>query len=216
MVSPNETEMGKKGERTCVGCGRADAPAVFLRVVLGEGRSRTPTDGGGGDVGGEHEVVVDAAGGAFGRGAHVHPSFDCLVKACKGGFARSFKTKVRMDAGDLATAIEEAHDRRVTGLVMGARRAGHVAIGTDAAMEALAKGPALAIVACDAGSVAGKDAVMRAAAEGRAVVWKDKAVLGKLFGRDEVGIFCVTHAEIAREIQEARSRSEACRRREVR
>jgi predicted RNA-binding protein YlxR (DUF448 family) len=165
---------------------------------------------------GEHEVVVDVAGGSFGRGAHVHPSFDCLAKACKAGFARSFKTKVRADADRLVTEIEDAHDRRVTGLILGARRSGHLAIGTDASCDALGRGPALAVVACDAGSVAKKDVVTRAAAEGRAVVWKDKTTLGKLFGRDEVGIFAVTHAEIAREIQEARSRSEACRRREAR
>jgi predicted RNA-binding protein YlxR (DUF448 family) len=204
VAAVNENDMAKRSERTCAGCGRTDTPRAFLRVVMGA------------ETGGEHEVVVDVGGSSVGRGAHVHPAFDCLAKACKGGFARSFRAKVRVNVNELVAQIGEAHDRRVMGLVLGARRAGHVEIGTDASCEALTRGPVLAIVACDAGSVVKKDEVRRAAAEGRAVVWKDKAELGKLFGRDEVGIFCVTHAEIAREIQEARSRSEACKGREER
>jgi predicted RNA-binding protein YlxR (DUF448 family) len=204
VAAVNNNDTAKRSERTCAGCGRTDTPRAFLRVVMGP------------ETGGEHEVIVDVGGSSVGRGAHVHPAFDCLAKACKGGFARSFKAKVRANVNELVTQIGEAHDRRVTGLILGARRAGHVQIGTDASCEALTRGPALAVVACDAGSVVKKDEVRRAAAEGRAVVWKDKAELGKLFGRDEVGIFCVTHAEIAREIQEARSRSEACKGREER
>ncbi len=195
----------KRSERTCAGCGRADAVDALLRVVLGgplENHS--------------FEIVVDVAGGAFGRGAHVHPSPDCIAKACKTGFARSFKCKVQVNVAEFSAQIEDAYDRRVTGLVLGARRAGHLAIGQDAACDALAKGAVLAVVACDAGSVAGKEIVSRAAAEGRAVVWKDKAALGKLFGRDEVGIFAVTNAGVGQAIQEARSRSEACRGREER
>jgi uncharacterized protein len=208
MVMANETEPTRKSERTCAGCGRADAPGAFLRVVKGAATE------------GEHEVVVDIGSGGSsyrgGRGAHVHPAYDCLAKACKGGFARSFKTKVRADIQTIVGQIEESFERRVQGLVLGARRSGNVAIGADATCDALAQGTGLAVVACDAGSVAKKQIVTRAAAEGRAVVWKDKATLGKLFGRDEVGIFCVTNAEIAREIQEARSRSEACKGREER
>ncbi len=204
MVLANDSDTTKRSERTCAGCGRTDAPRAFLRVVMGA------------QTNGEHEVVAVVGGSSVGRGAHVHPTYDCLAKACKGGFARSFHAKVRANVNELVAQIVEAHDRRVTGLVLGARRAGHVEIGTDASCDALMRGPVLAIVACDAGSVVKKDEVRRAAAEGRAVVWKDKAELGKLFGRDEVGIFCVTHAEIAREIQEARSRSEACKGREER
>lgn len=210
VTAVNNNDTAKRSERTCAGCGRTDTPRAFLRVVMG-----ARLDGAAG-ADAEHEVVVDAAGGSAGRGAHVHPTFDCLAKACKGGFARSFRAKIRADVQNLVGEVIAAHDRRVTGLVLGARRSGHVEIGTDAACEALMKGPALAIVACDAGSVVKKDEVRRAAAEGRAVVWKDKAELGKLFGRDEVAIFCVTHADIAREIQEARSRSEACKGREER
>jgi len=194
--SPN-----KKSERTCVGCGRADVPGAFLRFVHG----------------GQAEVVVDVANSGFGRGAHVHPTADCLMKACKGGFSRSFKAKIEASATELSKQIEDAYDRRIQGLVLGARRAGHLAMGQDAACDALAKDKAqLVVVACDAGSVQKKEIVARAVAEGRAVAWKDKASLGALFGRDEVGIFAVTELGIADQIQEARSRSEACKVREER
>jgi predicted RNA-binding protein YlxR (DUF448 family) len=166
-------------------------------------------------LGGEH-VVVDVAGGAFGRGAHVHPTFTCLQKACKSGLARAFKAKVHANVVELAEQVERGYDRRITGLVLGARRAGHLAIGQDAALDA--KEAPLYVVACDAGSVANRTEVRKAVSEGRAVVWKNKAALGALFGANEAGvaIFAVAHAKIAAEIREARSRSEACRRREVR
>jgi predicted RNA-binding protein YlxR (DUF448 family) len=189
----------KKSERTCVGCGRADVPGALLRFVLAG-----------------NEVAVDVAASGFGRGSHVHPTLDCLAKACKGGFSRSFKTKVEANVAQLSGEIESAYDRRIQGLVLGARRAGKLAIGQDAACEALAKGASLVVVACDVGSVAKKDSVSRAVAEGHAVVWKAKAALGALFGRDEVGIFAVTELGIASEIKEARSRSEACKVREER
>jgi predicted RNA-binding protein YlxR (DUF448 family) len=189
-----ESTMSKSSERTCVGCGRADAPSALLRFVLD----------------GDH-VVPDVAGSAFGRGAHVHAASDCVAKACKAGFARSFKTKVVSHVSELSQQIEEAYDRRVVGLVLGARRAGHVAIGREAALEATG----LLVVARDA-ALPSNSSVSRSIAEGHAVVWKDKASLGALFGRDEVAMFRVTLGTIAEQIKIARSRSEACKAREER
>jgi predicted RNA-binding protein YlxR (DUF448 family) len=200
MSGPDKTSM-KRSERTCAGCGRADDASALLRLVVGP-------DG---------EVVVDVAGGAFGRGAHVHAARECIEKACKSGLARSFKGKLQADPDELGRDVEAAYDRRIQGLVLGARRAGHLAIGQDAALEAVRDGAPLLVVACDAGSVVTRELVRKAIADGRAVVWKNKTVLGGLFGVSEVAIFAVAHEKIAAEIREARSRSEACsRRREVR
>jgi predicted RNA-binding protein YlxR (DUF448 family) len=188
-----EHETNKRSERTCAGCGRADEREALLRLVLAG-----------------QDVVADVAGGAFGRGAHVHPTAECLERACKSGLARAFKCKVHANAGELARQIVEAFDRRITGLVLGARRAGHLAVGQDAALEREAP---LLVVACDAGSVVTREKVRNAVADGRAVIWKDKSSLGALFGVPEVAIFAVVHEKIAAEIREARSRSEACSRR---
>jgi predicted RNA-binding protein YlxR (DUF448 family) len=172
----------KISERTCAGCGAKGLPEDMVRVVKGP----------------EGEIAVDLAGGGFGRGAHAHPG--CLEKACKGGFARAFKSAVNADPIALKAQIHEAIQRRMAGLLLGARRAGHVAIGNDAACQALREG-AFAVVACDAGGVARKTEVTEAVTEGRAISFGDKATLGSLMGHPEVALLAVTHAPLAREMK---------------
>ncbi len=175
-----------KHERTCVGCGKTAAPEDLVRLVLG------PSD----------EIVVDAAGGAFGRGAHVHAG--CLEKACKGGLSRAFKKEVKCTTKELAANVRDAFERRAVGIILGARRAGHLSIGGN---EVEAKAP-FVVLAADAGSIAGK--FDRAIAEGRAVVFGTKAELGKMFGRGETAVFAVNHVGVARALKDAFTvRSEA-------
>jgi predicted RNA-binding protein YlxR (DUF448 family) len=188
-------------ERTCVGCGRASARGDLLRVVLG-------ADG---------MIAVDIRGGAGGRGAHVHPRLDCFEKACKSGLKRAFKCAVQASPGEISRQVVESYDRRIAGLLMGARRAGALAIGTEAATLSLVQGrAALVVVACDAGAIAKGEAVRRAVADGKATAWKTKADLGALLGREEVAIVAVLSGNIAQQIGLCRSRSEACRSPEVR
>ena len=173
------TEQISKHERTCVGCGKRAAPDAMVRLVLGPAG----------------QIAVDAAGGGFGRGAHVHPSVDCVAKAARGGLARAFKTKIEADAKSLGTAIREAYERRAAGLVMGARRAGHLELGADAAAQAYATGAPLVVLAADAGSVAKRfDA---AVAAGRAACFGTKAALGEMFGTGETAVFAVRHRGVA-------------------
>lgn len=179
----------KTSERTCAGCGGKGLPEDMVRVVKGPA--------------GTDELAIDLAGGGFGRGAHVHPG--CLEKACKGGFARAFKSKVEADPVALRTQLVQAIERRIAGLLLGARRAGHVAIGSDAACEAIRAG-AFAVVANDAAGVAQKQEVVLAVTEGRAISFGDKATLGALMGhgvagRSEVALVAVTHAPLGREMK---------------
>ncbi len=170
-----------KHERTCVGCGKHAAANALVRLVL------SPSS----------EVVVDAAGGAFGRGAHVHAARACVEKACKGGLSRAFKKDVKADAKELAASIRDAFERRAVGLILGARRAGHLSIGGN---EVTASAP-FVVVAADAGSIAEK--FERAIADGRAAVFGTKAGLGKMFGSGETAVFAVNHEGVARALQEA-------------
>lgn len=170
-------------ERTCVGCGEKAAPEAFVRLVLAPNGA---------------SVAVDVAGTAFGRGAHVHPTEACLALACKGGLSRAFRTSVVAKAADLHRELGQALDRRAQGLLVGARRAGHLVFGTDGACEALAKGAPLAVVARDGARAADRGDVRRAIAEGRAVAFMTKESLGKLFGKEEVAVLAVTHARIAK------------------
>jgi len=204
MRKEQRAERPKNGpSRTCVGCGRHDDAASLVRVVLGP---RVPNE--------TASVAVDLAGGSFGRGAHVHARKGCLAKAAKGGLARAFKCRVEANEGELAGQIASAADRRIAGLLMGARRAGHVSVGADAAGSAIAKAAAEGVEAClvvasDAASVVEKGPMAAAIAEGKAVAWKSKAELGALFGRDEIAVCAVIHESVAAQVMAARRLADA-------
>ena len=152
---------------------------------------------------GARGVVVDVASSAFGRGAHVHPEPACVKKACSGGFARAFRCSVTADAATVRAQIVQGCDRRLEGLLVGARRAKLVAIGEEA-QAAMAAGAPLAVLATNAGANATK-AFGWAIGEGRAVAWKDKATLGTLLGRDEVAVAVVRDAGLASEFMRVRA-----------
>jgi predicted RNA-binding protein YlxR (DUF448 family) len=209
--------------RTCVGCGVsqpvASAKGELLRLVVADST-----------------VVFDLAGGSFGRGAHVHPTPACLEKAPR-GLARAFGRRGRdkgaqneggapapvLDAATLGARLVEAAGQRIQGLLLAARRLGEVAVGADAARDALSRGmreiemamparvPAapLAIVAVDAGSVASSLEVTRAVAEGRALAWSTKIELGSLLGEQAVAICTVRHESIAAEIKRMHAAADA-------
>jgi predicted RNA-binding protein YlxR (DUF448 family) len=185
----SEQREHKKPERTCAGCGRAEGADAMVRLVRGP----------------EGELAVDMAGGAFGRGAHVHPRKDCVAKACKGGLSRTFKANVKADADTLAREIAFACDRRMEGLLASALRKRALAVGADAACEALESGAPLAVVAVDAGTVVSRGPIARAIAEGRAVAWCTKAVLGGLLDRDEVAVLALLDRSIAAAFSAARA-----------
>jgi predicted RNA-binding protein YlxR (DUF448 family)/ribosomal protein L7Ae-like RNA K-turn-binding protein len=183
----------KRPVRTCVGCGQHDDAAAMVRLVLGEGG----------------EIAFDLAGGAFGRGAHVHASPACLEKAPR-GLSRAFKQEVRADGREVGSALVAACDRRAAGLVMAARRTGALAVGADASLEAVRRGAPLLLVAVDAGSsAAATREVERAVAEGRAVAWKTKSDLGAWIGEDSVAMLAVRHAGIAGELMILRAAADA-------
>lgn len=177
--------------RTCVGCGEQAAASELVRLVLAvEGSSpaeSTPMD-----------VVVDASGGSFGRGAHVHPQPGCLGKAER-GLCRSFKRAIEAPAAELSAAIVAALVRRAESLLGSAHRMRRLEIGADAVLARLHEtGTAqLLVVACDAGSVANSHEVAAMVAKGRVVAWSSRARLGALLGRSEVAIFAMTDDRLA-------------------
>lgn len=190
-----ETLRDDSPERTCVGCGKRNPTDVLVRLVLDE------VAGG---------VVPDAKGGAFGRGAHVHASPTCLEQACKKGLPRAFKREIKADPAGLAKAIADAFQRRLDGLVAGGNRAGLVAIGTDAVLEALrSRSAVLVLVAADAAAAASRSEVQRALGDGRALVFGDRMRLAAAVGRrgdaarEGVAVLAVTGESLAAEIKRA-------------
>ena len=83
--------------RTCVGCRQRAAKADLLRVVLD-------------DRGAGREVVPDPGGRLPGRGAHLHPTPDCLRLALR---RRAFTRALRAEPGLSAAPLEE-HVRELT------------------------------------------------------------------------------------------------------
>jgi predicted RNA-binding protein YlxR (DUF448 family)/ribosomal protein L7Ae-like RNA K-turn-binding protein len=187
MTHEARTRTGKKPapRRMCAGCGKRGPASELVRVVL-DPTGAAPT------------VAVDVGGSAFGHGAHVHPSPDCLARALKGGFSKAFKTNVVANVEDVVSQIIVGVDRRIEGLVMGARRARHVVVGADATAEAWREGKvALLIVATDAAAAAQLSSVRDAVAAGKAIAWSVKGRLGALLGRDEVAVCGIVHDKVA-------------------
>ena len=188
-------ELRKAHGRTCVGCGEKDAANAFVRLVL---------------VG--ESVVVDVGRSSFGHGAHVHARPGCLVKACKGGLSRAFKARVVAEAAQLGAEIAAGMDRRLEGLLLAARRAGHLVYGADAVCESLEqRKDNVVVVARDAKTVVSRRPISEAIAGGRAVAWGTKNELGRLLGREEVAVVAVTNASIASELLAVFAQGDACR-----
>ncbi len=184
-------------ERTCVGCGRHDDASALVRLVVED-----------------DAVAFDLAGGAFGRGAHVHARPECLAKAPR-GIARSFH-RPPVSPADLGSALVAACDRSMAGLFITARRLGALAVGADAALGAMAHASTAAtgaapllVVAVDAGAIAGKHEVQSAVAAGRAISWKTKGELGGLIGEGEVALCAVRHEAIAAKLKDMRAAADA-------
>ncbi len=198
MMSSSEAQP-KKSERTCVGCGKHAEASALVRLVLGA-ENEIAVDG---SAKRDVAIAVDAAGGAFGRGAHVHAASDCIARACRGGLSKAFKRELKIDASVLVKAIRDAYERRAIGILIGARGAGQLALGADQARDAIHAGALLVVLATDAGSVT-KD-FERAIAEGRSASFGTRASLGELFKTGETAVFAVRHRGVARALQDVLS-----------
>jgi len=186
----DEREAGKAPpRRLCAGCGKRDLADNLVRAVLGP----------------EGSLAVDLADSRFGRGAHVHATTECLEKALRGGFAKAFKAKIEAKADELGAQIAEGADRRIEGLLLGARRGKLAIAGADVVREALRDGSAaLVVVATDAAAAIRLPEIEDAIRQGKAIAWSDKQRLGALFGRDETAVCAVLHEGVAEAIGSAR------------
>lgn len=198
-------------ERTCIGCGEHAPPGEMVRLVLGP----------------SGEVAVDAAGGGFGRGAHVHARGACLAHAAGRGLARATKGQARavslaikeggevmssepapLSAEALVQAVEAAMERRIAGLLAAAVRARKARVGSDAVTGVWREGDAeLVVVATDAAAAADLSAVREAISAGAAVAWGTKLTLAAAVQRqptqEGVAVVAITDAGIAGAVRDA-------------
>lgn len=179
--------------RTCVGCKASGEPQDLLRLVVGP-------DG---------EVAPDLGGGAFGRGAWVHPRSSCLADAVRGGLSRGFKTKITLDLPELLGLLRDAASRRTLSLLQAAQRAQLAALGTAALEEAERDGRVeLLVLASDSKASAQLSAVRRLGQGGRVRFFKTKAELGAAFGRDTLSLVGILSRDLSREVSRMISVSE--------
>jgi len=88
VVSQLDSSTSSDGPvRTCIGCRERAAKRELLRVVAGTDAE---------DRAGSWFVVPDPNGTAPGRGAHLHPTLECLALAER---KRAFTRALRHDAG---------------------------------------------------------------------------------------------------------------------
>ena len=80
--------------RTCVGCRQRAAKQHLLRVVAGE-------DG---------TLVPDPQGRAPGRGAHLHPTLECLELALRRrAFPRALRVTERLSSDAVREYLQQQH-----------------------------------------------------------------------------------------------------------
>ncbi len=155
-------------------------------------------------LGPDGDVVPDVAGGAFGRGAWVHPRPECLASSVPRGLERALRGKVTAGAAQVTALLRQAGARRLLGLVSAARRARKAAVGSTAVKEALQGGRAkLVIVAVDARSAADTPGLEQAVRAGMALAFGNKAELGNALGQAEVGVVAITDDGLAQAIGRA-------------
>lgn len=190
-------------ERLCAGCRRTVPREELLRFAIGP---EAPY------------LAPDPQRKLGGRGVSVHPTRACIELAAKrGGFARALKKGVAIDAAALCESAAVLYVMRAESLLIAAARRKKLAIGTDAVRDALRRpersGGAeeceveVLVVAADA---EGRREELRAAAEKlgrRCTVLGTKGSLGRLFGRDEVGVLGILDRGIADEVVRCAARA---------
>lgn len=185
-----ELDDGTAPERTCAGCRAHEARTKLLRFV------HVP----------EHVPVMvpDIMARLGGRGVWVHARAACLKRAVRGGFSRALRQQVTVELSDLQQLAGSQIERRLSGLLLAAQRRRKLALGTDAARMAVAACAAhLLLVAKDA---AGRRAelVSHATERGVPVIeLSTKDELGRLLGKDTLGLLAVLDGQIAREFADS-------------
>jgi ribosomal protein L7Ae-like RNA K-turn-binding protein len=161
-------------------------------------------------------LVPDLSHRLGGHGAWVHPRQACVKSALRGGFARALKCGIQVDAAELLLPARAQLVRRIVGLLAAARRRGWLAQGTDAVLAALGQAAlaprhastaacrvSLLLVAKDAAGR--RNELVTRASDWRVEVVElfDKAELGRLSGKQELGFVAILEPRIAREVADS-------------
>lgn len=187
---PNKPQMRESAKRvpmrTCSGCREAAPQSKVMRVGAFEGR-----------------LAPDLGRRLPGRGAWVHPNFECLTAACRGGFARSLKQKVSADAQGLADLFLHQLRARVDGLLLASHRTRRLAVGRDAVNEAIAQDRAY-VVMVSVDMARANDVLSPARNKNLPTLrFGEKEHLGALLSREHVATLAVLDTELGTAVADA-------------
>jgi predicted RNA-binding protein YlxR (DUF448 family) len=173
--------------RLCAGCRNTAPREELLRLAISR---EAPF------------LVPDPQRKLGGRGVSVHPTRACVSLAVKkGGFARALASDARIDEASLLANAASLYVKRAESLLLSAARRRTLAIGTEAVREAMREGALDCLVVASDAEGRREELEAGAARLGRrCAVLGTKASLGRLFGRDEVGVLSVRDAGIAAEV----------------
>jgi len=114
------------------------------------------------------------------------------------------KQAVAADSGLLAAQVVEAATRRADSLLGVAIRSGKAAIGATAVAAAeVEQTDAMLVVAADAAAAAKLAATQRAVQRGAAVVYATKTHLGRVAGRNSIGVVAILDHALAAALRDA-------------
>jgi uncharacterized protein len=174
-------EMHRARQRSCVGCRTAGSRADLVRFVAAN----------------HGQIVFDLAGRAWGRGAWIHPRTDCLVKSVR-SLGRALRQPIAQTSTELHQALVTAAWRRIKNLVVSAKRAGQLRVGTEETERAWEdRSLALLLWADDARAGANLPWIAQASAQGRVLVAPSLATMGEWVGVQEVTLAAITDSQIA-------------------
>jgi predicted RNA-binding protein YlxR (DUF448 family) len=174
-------EVRRARQRTCIGCRSAGSREDLVRFVASK-------DG---------RVVFDLAGGAWGRGAWIHPRTGCLVKSVR-SLGRALRQPSTQTATELHQALATAAWRRIKNLVVSAKRAGQLRVGTEEAERAWEdRSLALLLWVDDVRAGANLPWIAQLLAEGRVLVAPSLATMSEWVGVQEVTLAAITDSRIA-------------------
>ena len=191
-------ESRRVAERTCVGCREVAPQDGLVRFAIAP---HPPF------------IAPDPARKLGGRGASVHPRRACLKRAIeRGGFSRAARRSISLDVDQVASMLAAHYEQRADSLLVSAHRRRLLALGTDAVREAMrAGGISLLVVANDAAGRRQEIETAAARLGHRCAVHGDKAKLGRLLGKSEVGVVALLDDGIAGAFWQQASRLRALR-----
>ena len=188
--------------RSCAGCRQTESREALLRFVA---------------AGDPPAFAPDIRRRAPGRGVSVHPRYRCVAAAVRSGaLRRGLGVEANPNARELADSAAQQYQRRAEGLLLAARRAKHLALGSEAVREAIAADASalrssaarrsqrkvqLLLIAQDAEGSREEltEAVTRLGQS--CLVWSTKQELGRLCGRALLSIVAILDAGIASELR---------------